>query len=307
MSSLEQKKHQDIELINSVLPSFTINDLISSGTHIGHRANAWNPKMKQFIYCERNGVHIIDARKTYSMLTSALLATYKAVSAGRSVLMVSTRSSFREIIKSCANKCGHPYVDYRWLGGMLTNWRTVALSIRKIKKYESILSSLDLKGRHPIYTKKELGVMTKKLARLKLYFGGLMNINSRPDLIISFDVTKDACAVLEANKLCIPVIGIVDTNASLEGIEYPVPCNDDSANSISFIADLFSQVILKAQKDSKKEDSEEIQRVAAIAKIADDIKKSVKKKSSTDAPYNNNSPESTEKIDVNEESHDNHA
>jgi len=247
--SLEQKKQKNLDLASNVLPHFTIEDLIANGAHFGHKTSKWNHQMKPFIFGSRNGIHIIDVRKTHAHLVSALLYIYKAVRSGKSVLFVSTRPNVREVVKEYAIKCGQPYVTHRWLGGMLTNWRTIVSSIKKIKKYEKILSEVDEKNRHGTYSKKELGVISKSLDKLKIYFDGLRGITARPDVVVIFDTNKDKIAVQEANKLCISAIGLVDTNSSITDLEYIIPCNDDSKKIISFMSNLICETVLKAIKD----------------------------------------------------------
>lgn len=249
MSQIEQIKQKKTEIINEILPHFTLEDLFKVGTHFGHKSSAWNPEMKHYIFGKRNGIHIIDTRKTHHALVESLSFVYRLVRSGKSVLFVSTKRGINNVVKKHATRCGQPYVHYRWLGGMLTNWKTVVMSIRKIKQFETIISQVDSKGSHSTYTKKELGVFRKSLEKLKLYFDGIRGINARPDAIIVFDVNKDSCATEEARKLCIPVIGIVDTNSKVSGIDYPIPCNDDSMNSIEFICKLFSDTIISAIKD----------------------------------------------------------
>ena len=287
MSKVEQRKMKNAELIANVLPQFTIEDLIKAGTHYGHKARSWNPAMRRFIFGTRNGIHIIDTRKTNIALQNALLAIYRLVRNGKSILMVSTKNGIRDVVKKHAVRSGQPYVDYRWLGGMMTNWKTIALSIKKIKRFEKILGETDDKGRHSVYTKKELGSMKKELARLKLYFDGIRGITARPDMVIVFDTNLDSLAVQEACKLGIPVVALVDTNSSLEGVQYPIPCNDDSINVAELLCKMISDTIITAIKDevSKYSDNANVnpevqkkqEQVKKIA-VADKIKASKKEK-----------------------------
>ncbi|QED23395.1 30S ribosomal protein S2 [Candidatus Deianiraea vastatrix] len=249
MTSSSEKKQKFNKSASSVLPFFTIEDLIANSVHFGHKTSTWNHKMKPYIFGERNGIHIIDVRKTHSQLVTALYSIYNAVKSGKSVLFVSTRQGVRDIVRDYAIKCGQPYVTHRWLGGMLTNWRTIVISIKKIKKYEKILSEVDDKGRHSVYSKKELGVISKSLDKLKVYFDGLRTVTSRPDIVVVFDTNKDSIAIAEADSLCISSIGIADTNSSIERLEHVIPCNDDSRKAIKFIAGLFCDTILRAIKD----------------------------------------------------------
>lgn len=249
MSHTEQRKLKMAELAKKVLPEFTIKDLISCGAHYGHRASSWNADMKPYIFGIRNKTHIMDLRVTHASLVTSLLYLYNSIRSGKSVLMVSTKRSVSGIVKKHAVRCGQAHVTHRWLGGMLTNWRTVVLSIKKIKNIEKILSQVDEKGRHNTYTKKELGVFRKDLDKLKLYFDGLRGITARPDIVIVFDTNKDSCSVEEAYKLGLSCIGIVDTNSIIKHLSHTIPCNDDSMKTIEFIAKLISDTILRAIKD----------------------------------------------------------
>ena len=249
MPHTEQKRKKMSELAKQVLPNFTIEDLISAGAHFGHRASSWNPDMKPYIFGVRNKTHILDVRKTHASLVTSLLYIYNAVRSGKSVLMVSTKKSVSEIVRNHAIRCGQAHVTHRWLGGMLTNWRTVVMSIKKIKNIEKILSQVDEKGRHSVYTKKEIGVFKKDLDKLKLYFDGLRGITARPDVVIVFDTNKDSCAIQEAYKLNLSCVGLVDSNSNIKNIQYLVPCNDDSIKSVDFVAKLISDTVLRAIKD----------------------------------------------------------
>lgn len=249
---LENISEKDREIIANCLPKFTIRDLAEHGSHYGHKTSKWNPEMAPYILGVRGGIHIINLKKTHYLLTSALLNLYKEVRDGKSVLFVCTNTATSSVVKEFALKCGQPYVTHRWLGGMLTNWRTIVLSIKKIKKFEKILSEKDDKGRHPIYAKKELGSMSKKLDKLRTYFDGLRNVTARPDNIIVFDSLKDDIAVQEAVKLCISPTVLVDTNASIKNVDHLIPTNNDSKKIIRFIAGLMCETVLQAIKDDVK-------------------------------------------------------
>jgi len=248
-NSLSEK---DNDIIEKFLPKFTIQDLMDHGFHYGHKASKWNPSMRPYILGVRNGVHIIDLKKTHYMMTVALLNLYKEIKDGKSVLFVCTNQATRAVVKEFAVKCGQPYVTHRWLGGMLTNWRTIVVSIKKIKKFEKILSERDEKGRHQVYAKKEINKMSKELDKLRVYFDGLRNVNSRPDNIIVFDAKKDDIAIKEAVKLRISPTVVCDTNCSTREISYVIPSNNDSRKVVKFMSSLMCDTILSAIQEDVK-------------------------------------------------------
>ncbi len=272
--TLEHLSPKDREIIANSLPKFTVRDLAEHGAHYGHKTSRWNPEMGPYIIGTRSGIHIINLKKTHQLLTLALLNIYKEIKDGKSVLFVCTNISTNSVVREFAIKCGQPYVTHRWLGGMLTNWRTIVLSIKKIKKFETILSEKDEKGRHGVYSKKELGKISKELEKLKIYFDGLRSITTRPDNIIVFDSLKDDIAVQEAVKLCISPTVLVDTNASIKNIDYLIPTNNDSKKIVRFMANLMCETILQAMKDDvesykfdvKNTDSEQKENKLSAAK-----------------------------------------
>lgn len=243
-------KPKDIEIIENCLPKFTIEDLVKAGAHFGHKAARWNFEMSPYIFGTRNGMHIINLKKTHYHMTVALLNLYKEIKSGNTILFVATNPAVSDIVKEFALKCNQPYVTHRWLGGMLTNWRTIVISIRKIKRFEKILSECNDKGRHPAYSKKEIGVFTKELSKLKTYFDGLRNVTARPDNIIVFDSIKDDIAIKEAVKLCIAPTVLLDTNCSTKNIDYLIPCNNDSRKTVKLIASLMCDTVLKALENN---------------------------------------------------------
>ena len=216
----------------------SLEDLLKNGSHFGHNKKRWNPKMGKFIYGEKNGTHIIDLRKSLPLLENSIKFAFESAKQNKKFLFVSTKKQHSEIVKNIAEETGNFYVNYRWLGGMLTNWNTVKKSINTIIEYENILSSED-----NVFTKKELGDFEKKKIRLEKTLGGIMNMKNTPDVIFVIDTNKEHIAVLEAKKLGIPIIGIVDTNCDPDLIDYPIPANDDGVKSVQFILDNFSKVI----------------------------------------------------------------
>lgn len=222
------------------LPTFTLRQLVEAGAHFGHHARRWNPQMAPYIYGKKDNVHIINLQKTYPMLYTALNAAREVAANGGKVLFVATKKQAQEIVKENAERCGQFYVNYRWLGGMLTNWKTVYKSINRLVKLNSMFENNEVEG----YTKKEIQNLKKEQEKLQLSLGGIMNMGGQPDLLFVIDTPKEALAIKEARKLGIPVIGIVDTNANPNEVDYPVPGNDDAIRAISLYCELVSAAII---------------------------------------------------------------
>ena len=227
------------------LPTFTLRQMIEAGVHFGHHARRWNPKMAPYIYGKKDNIHIIDLQKTYPMLYTAMTTTKEIASQGGKVLFVATKRQAQDIIKENAERCGQYYVNQRWLGGMLTNWKTVHKSITRLVKLNEMFEKGDLTG----YTKKELQGMKKEQQKLQLELGGIMNMGGQPDLVFVIDTCKESLAIKEAKKLGIPVIGICDTNADPEAVDLPVPGNDDAIRAIRFYAEMISAAVLDGMQD----------------------------------------------------------
>jgi small subunit ribosomal protein S2 len=221
------------------LPTFTMRQLLEAGVHFGHHTRRWNPKMETFIYGTRNGIHILDLRQTVPMLGAALQAVRDVVAGGGRILFVGTKRQASEQIAAAARRCGQYYVDHRWLGGMLTNWRTITASIRRLKEYEELLSQEDVG-----LTKKELLMRTRDRDKLERALGGIKDMGGLPDLVVVIDTNKEAIAIKEANKLKIPVVAVVDSNCDPEGIAFPIPGNDDAIRSIALYCSLISDAVL---------------------------------------------------------------
>ena len=217
------------------LPTFTLRQMIEAGVHFGHHARRWNPKMAPYIYGKKDNVHIIDLQKTYPMLYTAMATTREIAAQGG-----------KEIIKENAERCGQYYVNQRWLGGMLTNWKTVYKSISRLVKLNDMFEKGELTG----YTKKELQGMKKEQEKLQLELGGIMNMGGQPDLVFVIDTCKESLAIKEAKKLGIPVIGICDTNADPETVDLPVPGNDDAIRAIQFYSEMISASVLDGMQAS---------------------------------------------------------
>ncbi len=225
------------------LPEFSMRELLEAGVHFGHQSHRWNPKMAPFLYGVRSGIHIIDLSQTVPLLYRALQAVSDVVAGGGRVLFVATKRQAQEEVAKAARNCGQYYVNRRWLGGTMTNWKTVSNSISRLKKLEEILmnpSSEQGAG----FTKKERLDLQRELTKLEVGLGGIKNMGGVPELMFVIDTNKEEIAIQEARRLGIPVIGIVDSNSSPEGITYPVPGNDDAGRAIAFYCDVISKAVV---------------------------------------------------------------
>ncbi|MAJ56964.1 MAG: 30S ribosomal protein S2 [Candidatus Pelagibacter sp.] len=226
------------------LPNVSIKDLLEAGVHLGHKTFRWNPKMKQYIYGEKNSVHIIDLSQTLELLNKALIEIHKSVSNGGKLLFVSTKKQASELISNLAKDTESYYVNHRWLGGMLTNWNTINNSIKRLKRLNE-----DLKKEDTGFTKKELIKMTVERDKLERSLGGISKMRKLPDMIFIIDTNIESLAVLEGKKLNIPIVAIVDSNSNPENITYPIPGNDDARRSINLYCDLVQKTIIDARKN----------------------------------------------------------
>ena len=221
------------------LPEVTVKDLLEAGVHLGHKTFRWNPKMKPYIFGEKNSIHIIDLSKTLELLKTALLELHKSVSSGGKVLFVSTKKQASELIAEVAKETDNYYVNFRWLGGMLTNWNTISNSIKRLKNLKKNLSQED-SG----FTKKELIKMNLEKEKLERSLGGISEMKKLPDIIFVIDTNIESLAILEAKKLNIPIIGVLDSNSDPDNIDFPIPGNDDARRSINLYCDLIKKTIL---------------------------------------------------------------
>ena len=221
------------------LPEFTMRQLLEAGVHYGHQTARWNPKMGEYIYGDRNGIHILDLTQTVPMLDTALKLVRDTVARGGRILFVGTKRQAQKSIAEGAEKCAQYYMNHRWLGGTLTNWKTISNSIQRLKQIDEIMSH----GAEGL-TKKERLIMEREQGKLQASLGGIREMGGVPDLLFVIDVGKESLAILEAQKLGIPVIGIVDTNCSPKGVDYVIPGNDDAARAISMYCDLISRAAL---------------------------------------------------------------
>ena len=228
------------------LPEVTVKDLLEAGVHLGHKTFRWNPKMKKYIFGEKNSIHIIDLSKTLELLKNALLELHKSVSAGGKVLFVSTKKQASELIAEVAKDTDNFYVNYRWLGGMLTNWNTISNSIKRLKNLKKNLLEED-SG----FTKKEMIKMNLEKEKLERSLGGIAEMKKLPDIIFVIDTNIESLAILEAKKLNIPIIGILDSNSDPDNIDFPIPGNDDARRAINLYCDLIKKTILDGKKNIK--------------------------------------------------------
>ncbi|MBR9841934.1 MAG: 30S ribosomal protein S2 [Rhodobacteraceae bacterium] len=221
------------------LPEFTMRQLLEAGVHFGHQTQRWNPRMGTFIYGSRNGIHIMDLTQTVPMLDAALNAIRDTVAKGGRVLFVGTKRQAAAPVADAAEKCAQYYMNHRWLGGTLTNWQTVSKSISRLKEIDEKMVS----GAEGLTKKERLG-MERDQAKLQASLGGIREMGGVPDLLFVIDVKKEALAIAEANKLGIPVVAVVDTNCSPDGVDYIIPGNDDAARAIALYCDLASRAAL---------------------------------------------------------------
>ncbi|MEN9503145.1 MAG: ribosomal protein [Pseudomonadota bacterium] len=221
------------------MPKVTMRQMLEAGVHFGHQTRYWNPKMGQFIFGERNKIHIINLEKTLPMFNDAMNVVGKLASKGGKVLFVGTKRSAREAVRDAAAACKMPYVNHRWLGGMLTNFKTVKQSIRRLKELEKMAED----GTFLKLGKKEVLMLTRESEKLERSLGGIKDMKGLPDAIFVIDVGYEKIAVQEANKLGIPVIGVVDTNNSLQGIDYVIPGNDDAIRAIQLYVSATSDAV----------------------------------------------------------------
>ena len=232
-----------------------MKELLEAGVHFGHQTHRWNPKMKGFIYGEHNNIHIIDLSQTMGMLKNALGAVREVTQSGGRILFVGTKRQASETISESASQCAQYYVNHRWLGGTLTNWKTISNTIARLKSIQETLDEEESAG----LTKKELLKLTRERDKLELSIGGIKNMGSLPDLIFVIDTVREQIAIKEANKLNIPIAAIIDTNCDPEGITYPIPGNDDSTKSIKLYCDLVSQAALDGISIQSQKVQEETQ------------------------------------------------
>ena len=242
------------------LPEITIEELLDAGVHFGHNVKRWNPKMGEYIFGVRNKIHILDLRITLELLNSALAKLHEIASKSGKILFVGTKKQCSNIVQEIASESQQFYINKRWLGGTLTNWKTISNSINRLNDLELILNDSESNQN---LSKKELLELSREKDKLISNIGGIRNLNGKPDIVVIFDIVKDKLAVLEAKKLGIPIIAIADTNSNPDPIDYIIPGNDDAIRSINLYANYFRKTLLDAKEisldinDTKKENTEE--------------------------------------------------
>ena len=215
------------------LPEFSMRQLLEAGVHFGHNTRRWNPRMEPFIFGVRNGIHIIDLQQTVPLLHRAMVAVRNTVKGGGRLLFVGTKRQAASTVADAASRCGQYYVNHRWLGGMMTNWQTISNSIKRLRFLEEQLA-----GETEGLTKKEILGLTRERDKLDRALGGIKEIGGLPDILFVIDTNRESIAIAEANKLGIPVIGVIDSNSSPHGIDFPIPGNDDALRAINLYCDL---------------------------------------------------------------------
>ncbi|MGE4064935.1 MAG: 30S ribosomal protein S2 [Rhodospirillaceae bacterium] len=233
----------------ATLPSFSMRQLIEAGAHFGHNTRRWNPKMKPYLFGVRDGVHIIDLQQSVPLLQRAMQAIHDVTAAGGRVLFVGTKRQAQELVKEYAERCGQYYVNHRWLGGTLTNWKTVSHSIKRLKDLEARLT--DEAQLHGL-TKKEQLTLQREQEKLNRSLGGIKDMGGLPDILFVIDTNKEAIAVAEARVLNIPVVAVLDSNSDPAGITYPIPGNDDAIRAIKLYCELVANTVLTGIQDEMK-------------------------------------------------------
>ncbi|HEY1024155.1 MAG TPA: 30S ribosomal protein S2 [Sphingobacteriaceae bacterium] len=244
----------------------TYQDLLDAGVHFGHLTRKWDPKMAQYIFMERNGIHIIDLNKTLSKVEEAASAIKQIVKSGRKVLFVATKKQAKDIVAEQAKSVNMPFVTERWLGGMLTNFATVRKSIKKMSNIDKMTKD----GTYDVLSKKEKLMIQRERVKLESLLGGISDLNRLPAALFLIDVKKEHIAVTEALKLNIPTFAMVDTNSDPSNIDFPIPSNDDATKSISLITDIIVKAIQEGLDERKREKEDEAEKEAAAAKAKAD-------------------------------------
>ena len=229
-----------------IMAVVTMKSLLESGVHFGHQVKRWDPRMKKYIFASRNGIHIIDLQKTIAAIRESYEAVRKIASSGKSVLFVGTKKQAQQAIQKEAERCGMFYVNNRWLGGMLTNFSTIKKSLQRLKKIEK----MEIDGTFANLTKKEVSALQKEKAKLEKNLGGIKEMKELPGVIFIIDTHKEQIAVAEARRMGIHVIAVVDTNCNPEGIDYPIPGNDDAIRAITLFTSIIANAVIEADNDA---------------------------------------------------------
>ena len=258
------------------MPNYTMKELLEAGIHFGHQLNRWNPKMEPYLFGERNGIHIIDLQQTYPLINSALKVIRDIASGGWSVYLVVTKRQDKKIISESSVNSGQYYMNHRWLGGTLTNWKTISKSIVRLKSYDEILNKED-SG----LTKKELVGIQRQRDKLEASLGGIKDMGGLPDALFVIDTNKEHIAIKEANVLKIPVIAVIDSNSNPDGVDFPIPGNDDATRAIAMYCRLVSESILDGLQVSFSDSGNDIGESDLLKEDLDSDKKSDEPKDST--------------------------
>ena len=272
------------------LPDYSMSELLEAGAHFGHQKHRWNPKMEPFIFGVRNNIHILDLSQTIPLLHKALTAVRDVTKSGGRILFVGTKRQGQEIIANAANDCAQYYMNHRWYGGTLTNWKTISNTIKRLRTIEDVLDNDDLSG----LTKKELLKLNREKEKLDTSIGGIKDMGGLPDLIFVLDTVKEQIAIQEATKLNIPIAAIIDSNSNPDGITYPIPGNYDSTKAISLFCDLISKAALDGIAQSQNETSVQTETSQKVVK-----KKASKTKNSKVKEANNDDKSDNAEISLN--------
>ncbi len=232
------------------LPEFSMRQLLEAGVHFGHQTHRWNPKMAPYIFGARSNIHILDLSQTVPLLHQALVQVREVAAKGGRVLFVGTKRAASDPVSVAAKRCAQYYVNHRWLGGMLTNWSTITVSINRLRELEALLGG-EQQEQVSGLTKKELLKMTREMEKLDKALGGIKDMGGKPDLMFVIDTNKEGIAIKEARRLGIPVIAILDSNCDPENADFPIPGNDDAARAISLYCDLIADAVLDGMTESQ--------------------------------------------------------
>ena len=246
-----------------------MKNLLESGVHFGHQTKRWDPRMKKYIFAERNGIHIIDLQKTIVAIKDAYEAVRKTVLAGKTVIFVGTKKQAQQTVEREAKRCGMYYVNNRWLGGMLTNFSTIKKSLLRLKKLEK----MEIDGTFENLTKKEIARLMKERAQLEKNLGGIKEMKELPGIVFIIDTRKESIAVTEARKVNVPIVAVVDTNCNPEGITFPIPGNDDAIRAINLFAQIIANAVIEAENEVGLEVVETLQEEKGEEEFAEAIDK----------------------------------
>ena len=251
----------------------TMKNLLESGVHFGHQVKRWDPRMKKYIFAERNGIHIIDLQKTIAAIKDGFDEVRKVTASGKSILFVGTKKQAQQAVQKEAERCGMFYVNNRWLGGMLTNFSTIKKSLQRLKKIEK----MEVDGTFENLTKKEVASLQKEKAKLEKNLGGIKEMKELPGAVFIIDTHKEQLAVAEARRMGIPIIAVVDTNCNPEGIDFPIPGNDDAIRAISLFTSIIANAVIESDNEAGLKildtlnDEEEVQTDAAVKNEDEEI------------------------------------